>query len=60
MEKMIRKKKTKTERMQTENKILKAETILPQKKEKEEKNRLSQEEELEWIRHIRNNVLKDK
>jgi len=34
--------------------------MLPQNKEKEEKNRLSQEEELKWIRHIRNNILKDK
>ena len=43
-----------------ENKILKPEIMLPQNKEKEEKNRLSQEEELKWIRHIRNNILKDK
>jgi len=52
--------KTKTEGIQSENKILKPEIVLPQKKEKEEKNRLSQEEELKWIRHIRNNILKDK
>jgi len=34
--------------------------MLPQKKEKEEKNRLSREEELEWIKKIRYNILKDK
>jgi hypothetical protein len=32
--------------------------MLPQKKEKEETKRLSREEELEWIRKIRNTVLK--
>ena len=50
--------KTKTEGIQSENKILKAEIMLPQKKEKEETKRLSREEELEWIRKIRNTVLK--
>ena len=38
----------------------KPEKMLLQNKEKEEKNRLSQEEELKWIRHIRYNILKDK
>jgi len=32
--------------------------MLHQKKEKEEKKRLSREEELEWIKKIRNTVLK--
>jgi len=31
---------------------------MPLKKEKEEIKRLSREEELEWIKHIRNNILK--
>jgi hypothetical protein len=47
-----------TEKMQPESKALKLEKILPPKKEKEEKKRLSREEELEWIRNIRNTVLK--
>jgi len=51
---------TKTEENQPENKILKPEIMLPQNKEKEEKKRLSREEELEWIRKIRNNILKGK
>ena len=50
----------KTEEIQSENKILKAEIMLPQKKEKEKTKRLSREKELKWIRTIRNNVLKDK
>ena len=50
--------KTKKEEIQPENKRLKTGIMLPQKKEKEEKNRLSREEELEWIRKIRNTVLK--
>ena len=50
--------KTKTEGIQSENKILKPEKIFPQKKEKEEIKRLSREEELEWIKNIRNNILK--
>jgi len=33
---------------------------MPPKKEKEEKKRLSREEELEWIRKIRYNILKGK
>ena len=44
--------KTKKEEIQPENKILKPEKILLQNKEKEEKKRLSREEELEWIRKI--------
>ena len=43
---------------QPESKTIKPEKILPQKKEKEETKRLSREEELEWIRTIRNTVLK--
>ena len=43
---------------QPESKAIKPEKILPQKKEKEETKRLSREEELEWIRTIRNTVLK--
>ena len=42
---------TKTEEMELEK-------ILPPKKEKEKVKRLSREEELEWIRKIRNTVLK--
>jgi len=34
--------------------------MLPQKKEKEEKKRLSREEELEWIKKIRYNILEGK
>jgi hypothetical protein len=34
--------------------------MIPQNKEKKEKNRLSQEEELKWIIHIRYDILKDK
>ena len=52
--------KTKKEEIQPENKRLKTGIMLPQKKEKEEKNRLSREEELEWIKKIRYNILKDK
>ena len=50
----------KKEEIQAENKILKPKKILPQKKEKEEKKRLSREESLKWIRHIRYNILKGK
>ena len=50
----------KKEEIQPENKILKPGKIMPPKKEKEEKIRLSREEELKWIRHIRNNILKGK
>ncbi len=46
--------------MQPENNILKPEKIILPKKEKEEKKRLSREEELEWIRKIRYNILKEK
>jgi len=52
--------KTKKEEIQPENKRLKTGIMLPQKKEREEKNRLSREEELEWIKKIRYNILKDK
>lgn len=52
--------KTKKEEIQPENKRLKTGIMLPQKKEKEEKNRLSREEELKWIKKIRYNILKDK
>ena len=52
--------KTKKEEIQPENKRLKTGIVLPQKKEKEEKKRLSREEELEWIKKIRYNILKDK
>ena len=48
----------KTKEIQSENKILKPEKIITQKKEQEEKKRLSREEELEWIRNIRNIVLR--
>jgi len=47
-----------TEEVESENKTIKPEKILPQKKEKEEKKRLPREEELEWIKKIRNTVLK--
>ena len=50
----------KTEEIQPENIILKPEKILPPKKEQEKKKRLSREEELEWIRKIRYNILKGK
>ena len=50
--------KTETEGIQPENKILKPEIMLLQKKEKEEKKRLSREEELKWIRQIRYDILK--
>ena len=49
----------KTEEIEPENKAVKPERILPPKKEKEKVKRLSREEELEWIRKIRNTVLKD-
>ncbi len=49
---------TKTEAVQPENKVLKPEKILPPKKEKEKIKRLPREEELKWIKHIRNTVLK--
>jgi len=43
--------------MQSESKIVKPDKTTLEKKPKEDK-RLSREEELEWIRKIRNNVLK--
>jgi len=52
--------KTKKEEIQPENKRLKTGIVLPQKKEKEEKKRLSREEELEWIKKIRYNILEGK
>jgi len=45
------------EEMQSESKIVKPDKTTLEKKPKEDK-RLSREEELEWIRKIRNNVLK--
>jgi hypothetical protein len=46
----------KTKEIEPENRAVKPEKILPPKKEKVK--RLSREEELEWIRKIRNTVLK--
>ncbi|HZK41179.1 MAG TPA: hypothetical protein VFC91_06480 [Atribacterota bacterium] len=48
----------KTEEMQPESKIMRPEKINRKKKPDEETKRLFREEELEWIRKIRNNVLK--
>jgi hypothetical protein len=48
----------KTEEIGPENRAVKPERILPPKKEKEKVKKLSREEELEWIRKIRNNILK--
>jgi len=50
----------KTEEMQPEIKLIKPEKLNLKKKPDEETKRSSREEELEWIRKIRNNVLKDK
>ena len=48
-----------TEKVQLENKIVKpGKTTLGKKPEEEEDKRLSREEELEWIKKIRNTVLK--
>ena len=47
-----------TEEMESESKIVKLNKLALKKKEKEEKKRLSREEELKWIRKIRYNVLK--
>jgi len=47
-----------TEEVRTESKPIKPEKLNPKKKPKEETKRLSREEELEWIRKIRNTVLK--
>jgi len=49
-----------TEEVEPESKIAKPKKITLEKKPIEETKRLSREEELEWIRKIRNNVLKDK
>ena len=48
----------KTEEVRPESKIIKPEKLNLKKKPKEEIKRLSREEELEWIRKIRNTVLK--
>ena len=47
-----------TEEVEPESKIVKPEELTPEKKPEEEKKRLSREEELKWIRKIRNNILK--
>ena len=47
-----------TEEMQPESKIIKPKKLTLGKKPEEEKKRLSREEELEWIRKIRNTILK--
>ena len=52
------KKIIKTEEMQPESKIMRPEKINLKKKPDEEIKKLSREEELEWIRKIRNTVLK--
>jgi len=49
-----------TEEMETESKIAKPKKLTIEKKPDEEIKRLSREEELAWIRHIRNNILKGK
>jgi len=43
--------------VETESKIVKSDKITP-KKEKEENKKLSREEELKWIKQIRNNISK--
>jgi len=48
----------KTEEVRPESKIIKPEKLNLKKKPKEKIKRLSREEELEWIRKIRNTVLK--
>jgi hypothetical protein len=47
-----------TEEMQPESKIIKPKKLTAGKKPEEEKKRLSREEELEWIKKIRNTILK--
>ena len=47
-----------TEEMESESKAIKPEKITPKKKPEEETKRLSRKEELEWIKNIRNIVLK--
>jgi len=49
-----------TEEVQPESKIVKPKKLTLEKKPKEETKRLSREEELKWIKHIRNNILKGK
>ena len=46
------------EEMQPESKIVKLNKLALKKKPDEETKRLSREEELDWIRKIRNTVLK--
>ena len=48
-----------TEEVESESKIIKPDKTILEKKPEEDK-RLSREEELKWIRHIRNNILKGK
>ena len=47
-----------TEEVESESKIVKPEKLNLKKKPDEETKRLSREEELKWIRKIRNTVLK--
>ena len=49
---------TETEEMEQESKIAKPNKLTLENKPEEETKRLSREEELEWIRNIRNTVLK--
>jgi len=49
-----------TEEMESEGKIAKPEKLNLKKKPDEETKRLSREEELEWIKKIRYNILKGK
>jgi hypothetical protein len=46
-----------TEEVESESKSIKPEKLILKKK-LEETKRLSREEELKWVRHIRNNILK--
>ncbi|MCK4308811.1 MAG: hypothetical protein KAW42_02420, partial [Candidatus Atribacteria bacterium] len=46
------------EKVQSESKPIKPKKLTLGKKPEEEKKRLSREEELEWIRKIRNTILK--
>jgi len=47
-----------TEEIESESKIVKLNKLALKKKPDKETKRLSREEELEWIRKIRNTVLK--
>jgi len=47
-----------TKEVEPESKLIKSEKLNLKKKPDEETKRLSREEELEWIRKIRNTVLK--